>query len=726
MASRGSRPRFRVQRLPLGLFGFNRADVLELATRIEAEQQGANDAFATVEADQRERIIRTLARRDALGDLLQRLRLDRERLSHQLELARRNATVIDTGVREEVSHLEALHHRERARLEGFLPEVDRAIAVAEQELRKLAAGIERVVGGAIDDALGTSTEFADVAAALLAQPPGDLPVRRLSGERTLFLLPERAVRLQVRGAPSFGYVTGVVVSGPPPRVLGFVAESEEGSGVIPVGDVVALRQGMVLLRDKYRLLDLDDVPEESTRALFPVALPPKPQAPEGEGALAEQEVAAAAAPVEASAAAPGDDLASGGATSPSSTAPGDVPRGDLLRVVPPAGAAPTVERQIEESPSASSETSIADEELQPAPTETPALDGDVVSEAHGAVEMVDLRPMTSGERLQAEDESEVPSRGDSSREAADGRNAPPMVESELDELPFAAGLRESATPQEPQAPEAPPLAIAPEYAASAEDEQAAPLPSAHAAEEPAPDLAGHGPFAAMLAPSAQESVLGQTGPEDGTAPEEPVAASCLPMDDSPELAARSQPTADPGGGELPRAPAPSVAREEQPPVDQEKSSPAPQSEERPAEGKNETVPEAPWPEELPRPAWQLPGESGDAGSVPLRVGQPQRAYEIPRTEPARPQAPRPQTPPPRPAQRPAATPAEPMVVAGASGLNILAFIAGKVVGRDLVGQDGRLVAAQGTRITPELVAEVEAMGLLPEMIVYMTLPEDGQ
>ena len=725
MASRGSRPRFRVQRLPLGLFGFNRADVLELATRIEAEQQGASDAFAAVEADQRERFIRTLARRDALLDLLQRLRLDRDRLSHQLELARRNAEVIDTGVREQVSHLEALHKRERARLEGFLPEVDRAIAVAEQELRKLAAGIERVVGGAIDDALGTSTEFADVAAALLAQPPGDLPLRRLSGERTLFLLPEHAVRLQVRGVAPFGYVTGVVVSGPPPRVLGFVAQSEEGSGVIPVGDVVALRQGMVLLRDKYRLLDLDDVPEESTRALFPVALPPKPQAPESEGALAEEEIAAAAAPAETAAAAPGE-LHTGGATSPRGTAPVDAPRGEILRVVPPAGAAPTVEPQIEESPTASADTSIREVGLQPAPPVTAAPDGDVDPEANGAVDTADLRPMTSGDaRRQAEDETEVPSESDTSRDAADGSDAPPMAESEQDDLPFAAGLGESATTQDPEATEAPPLEIAPEDAANPEDERAVPLSSSHAAEESARDLAGHGAAAAMLEPTAPGSVPGQTRPEDGTAPQEPVAASVGPAGDSAVTAVPSESASDPGGGgELPLAPPPSVAHEEQPLGEAETSSLEPQSDDAPADGNTETVVEALWPEELPRPAWQLPGESGDAGPAPLRVGQLQRPPQTPRTEPARPQAPRPQAPPMRQPQRPAAA-AEPKVAAGASGLNILAFIAGKVVGRDLVGQDGRLVAAQGTRITPELVVEVEAMGLLPEMIVYMTLPEDG-
>ena len=45
-------------------------------------------------------------------------------------------------------------------------------------------------------------------------------------------------------------------------------------------------------------------------------------------------------------------------------------------------------------------------------------------------------------------------------------------------------------------------------------------------------------------------------------------------------------------------------------------------------------------------------------------------------------------------------------------------------GRDLVGPGGRTLAARGTRITPELVDAVEAARLLPEMIVYMTLPED--
>ncbi len=711
MASRGSRPRFRVQRLPLGLFGFNRADVLELATRMEAEQQGASEAFAVVEADQRERIIRTLARRDALEDLLRRLRLDRERLSHQLELARGNAAVIDTGVREEVSHLETLHKQERARLEGFLPEVDRAISVAEQELRRLAAGIERVVGGAIDDALGTSTEFADVAAALLAQPPGDLPVRRLSGERTLFLLPERAVRLQVRGGAPFGYLTGVVVSGPPPRVLGFVAESEEGSGVIPAGDVVALRQGMVLLRDKYRLLAVEEVPEESTRVLFSVALPPKSQTHD------EKEILPGNAADE-TAAAEWADLPDAEGSLPASNAPGDAPRGEILRVVPP-------QAEGSQPPESGAENNY--EAVDPALPGTSAPAGDAPAEEPQAVETADQPPMPATAGLpQPQDEPDGPSQAEDSHEAGDLRDAP-LAEPQADDLPFAAGFSEPPTSQEPEAPEAPPLAIAPDCAASSEDGQAAPLSSAHAAEEPGLDRAGHDAAEATPEPTASGSVPGEIGPEDGTAPEESVAASSRPAGDSPGMAVQGQPAAHPGGGgDLPLAPPPSVAREEQPPVNQAKTSLEPHSEEAPAAGKAETVAEALWPEELPRPAWQLPGESGDAGSAPLQVGQPPRGPQTPRTEPARPQAPRPQTPPSRPRQRPAAAAAEPKVVAGASGLNILAFIAGKVVGRDLVGQEGRLVAAQGTRITPELVAEVEAMGLLPEMIVYMTLPEDGQ
>ncbi len=63
-------------------------------------------------------------------------------------------------------------------------------------------------------------------------------------------------------------------------------------------------------------------------------------------------------------------------------------------------------------------------------------------------------------------------------------------------------------------------------------------------------------------------------------------------------------------------------------------------------------------------------------------------------------------------------------LSGEASLNILAFVAGKVVDRDLVGPGGVTLAVRGTRITHELVDPVEVAGLLPEMIVYMTLPED--
>jgi hypothetical protein len=69
-------------------------------------------------------------------------------------------------------------------------------------------------------------------------------------------------------------------------------------------------------------------------------------------------------------------------------------------------------------------------------------------------------------------------------------------------------------------------------------------------------------------------------------------------------------------------------------------------------------------------------------------------------------------------------PVEPAASAALTpGLNIIAFLEGKVVGRDIVASDGSVLAVRGTPITSQLVERVEAAGMLPEMIVYMTVVE---
>ncbi len=739
MASRESRPRFRVQRLPLGLFGFNRVDVLELATRLEAEQQGATDAFAAVEADQRERIIRTLARRDALEDLLARLRLDRERLAHQLELARQNTSAIDVGVREEITRLEAMHKHERVRLEGFLPEVDRAIVVAEEELRRLAEGLERILRGAGDLAEDASTEFADVTAALLATPPEDMPVRRLSGGRTLFELPQHSVTLQVRGAAPAGSVTGVVVSGPPPRVLGFAVQTGEGDGVIPAGDVVALRQGIVLLRDKYRLLDVNEVPEESTRVIFPVARPSRGQAGDRETSRQVTEAALrAAAQTEMAAgveryAAEGRHLAD----EPSGSAQSD-------ELLPPA----TFGEDIVDAAGVEDALSLGDgsgRDLDvPAPV-VPQGAGPSREPVPSEVAVASVAPdvQVGTESLPQPEERAEPGPECLPQAGLAGSGAEESGRPEVAET-FAAPpvLEECSAPIPPatsdDSPEPSAAAEAPAFG-RVEGEAAAPAPMAVPAAEtaaggPAAEGGADSPLPEPVLPEDVEPVAEAAvadGPADG-------AATVMPREEPEDTEASAREETDEalgdlGGGDLETfGPAPK-SHHESPSADTSaigapaagaEMSPAPHLAEsaapdggRPAAYKETPVPEPDWPAGLPLPAWWMPGE---------RVEDAPR----PQTTVSEPEAPRPRPPAARPPQRqpqrPSAPPAEARVVAGGSGLNILAFISGKVVGRDLYDQDGRLVAAQGTHITPDLVAEVEAMGLLPEMIVYMTLPEGGQ
>lgn len=110
---------------------------------------------------------------------------------------------------------------------------------------------------------------------------------------------------------------------------------------------------------------------------------------------------------------------------------------------------------------------------------------------------------------------------------------------------------------------------------------------------------------------------------------------------------------------------------------------------------------------LPPPAW---GSAEDDVPVPTTPDEPTAA-------PAFASAPAPA--PARPA-RPAARSEEP---AAGLGKDVLMFLEGKIVGTDIYDASGNLLAAAGTPIDSGLVARAEAAGKLPDLIVYMTLPE---
>jgi|GEM_PF-6078377 len=104
---------------------------------------------------------------------------------------------------------------------------------------------------------------------------------------------------------------------------------------------------------------------------------------------------------------------------------------------------------------------------------------------------------------------------------------------------------------------------------------------------------------------------------------------------------------------------------------------------------------------LPPPAW---GSAEDDAPVPATLDQPMSAPE----------------PAPAGAARPAARGEERPV---GLGEDVLIFLEGKIVGTDIYDASGNLVAAAGTPIDRGLVARAEAAGKLPDLIVYMTLPE---
>lgn len=56
---------------------------------------------------------------------------------------------------------------------------------------------------------------------------------------------------------------------------------------------------------------------------------------------------------------------------------------------------------------------------------------------------------------------------------------------------------------------------------------------------------------------------------------------------------------------------------------------------------------------------------------------------------------------------------------------LLGYLMDKVLGRDLQGADGQVIAPKGAPITAELIEEAVRQGSLPELILHMEWPEGG-
>lgn len=87
--------------------------------------------------------------------------------------------------------------------------------------------------------------------------------------------------------------------------------------------------------------------------------------------------------------------------------------------------------------------------------------------------------------------------------------------------------------------------------------------------------------------------------------------------------------------------------------------------------------------------------------------------------------------PPTPAPLEAAQPRRPEPNPISSGLreradsNMMKFLSGKVLGQDLRGSSGDLIASKGSLITAELAERAQNEGALSDLILHMTWPEES-
>jgi|GEM_PF-4466703 len=339
--------------LPVGLFGYRRDDVEAVARELEAGERAAFEAWQLSVQKLEAETAALTDRRQALAALLDNLSLIAGMLEAEAHRARANRVYLDAAAAPEVERLAAEHEAKMRAMRVLAERLARRAAAVELDLNRMLEAVSqafaneapsvRVEGEAADESVARLV-------ALLAG--GDETIRLQAGA----LVADRRVRVQASGPEvavqtrtgiAVGRLSGLVVGMPVPKVLGYeVAPVAAGggeaaaAGVIPASDVLALRTRTVVVRDNYRTVRAEDLPDEGATPLQ-VLETARPEA--GATPLASGEYGPVWEAPEAGEPAPGPRAQAGGAAAqlpdttvddPGEVSPGAATDGDLTEERP--------------------------------------------------------------------------------------------------------------------------------------------------------------------------------------------------------------------------------------------------------------------------------------------------------------------------------------------------------------------------------------------------------
>lgn len=695
-----------VRRLPLGLFGYRRRDVERLADELQTEDQVEAQRWSEMVSERTAAIALTNERMETLTGVLEEVERDCDRLSAQVEQVRESADLLERGAQVEVERLKAQHADRMQQIRQMLPGIDVQIAEADDNLMKLRDALKGILATDITDGKKPSgQEFADVAAAIFgsAHPPNSIIGSWVGGGRVRIQIDATRVRVQSRGGVPVGYLSGLVVEGFPPQVLGYeLTVQGEVQGTVPAADVVAVQVNVVIVREGYHVLPPEELTEEAGPRIEPARTVREVRG-RGRGDATVSERAAAASP-------PPSDTKSSEAKRAWVRRPGAFRqfRSAVTKSVTHDAAGGDAARSPKGSDTVfqSGQDPLAPETLAKMEAQRDPTSGAVEGVAHENPETVDssaanMSEQTAPAGIEVEPQPDLAMAVEERLETPKKGGITPERGSAGSDTEASVGYSDpEEAARRPDWPAAGRVEVEPQLdlAVPVED----PMETvAHAEEVPGPPVAPDKTDAELPV----SSVVAFNPDDAGANDLHQVSASPHEKErdwPDPEIQ-QTLPVADSGPWWEEDLPLPGVARASEP------SSIVSSVASNLNDGPGLDVlpglsrPEAPL--ELPPPTWQ----AGDR-------------YEMLTAAPVgrSPAARRPNPPPPRAPVAPAPEGETPP--ASAVGVDVLAFLVGKIVGQDILDGQQQLIAAQGSVIDQALVERVEAAGRLPELIVYMTIP----
>ncbi len=271
------------RKLHTGLFGYNRADVQAYLSELEGSERAAVDIWTRAVELERDAVSRARERATTMRDLLHHLERETATLEGQVATAKSTAELLDVGAQHEIYRLEQTYQLRREQLAQLVPAIDRERQKIDVGLRQMMSTIRDTMlqtTAAIAPGIDHDVQFAAVAPVLFGSEieASQVRARPLAGNRTRLDVPPDRLRAQSRDGRVSGSVTGIVVSGLPPRVLGYIiGPTDDTEKAIAAQDVVAIGQHTVMLKPDARLMTPEELPEmpegQALRAIARLAAP---------------------------------------------------------------------------------------------------------------------------------------------------------------------------------------------------------------------------------------------------------------------------------------------------------------------------------------------------------------------------------------------------------------------------------------------------------------------